>query len=253
MSNEISAVNKGLDYEEKVVMSLTNWGLDAHRTNVTNPDDPEEYKHGFDGGVDIIARYKANTKVEKDLTFYIQCKDLKTELPKSAISEVYAGMHVRKAIDRLSYAVVVTPTTASQETKQFAKSLGVELITAREREILNFAIQTKHATYDNYGPLMKIILYFYTKDPIWIETLPENGNPLSDVAMKEKLLEQTGADFDKAQSLLDSADDYERKAREAKQKALDIQKIAAMRAIQHCGLKSNKESKGADKPDENSG
>jgi len=251
-NNNESAVAKGLDYEDRVVRALTNWGFDAHRTNTTNPDDPEEYKHGFDGGVDIIARYSADTKVKKDLTFYIQCKDLKTELPKSAVSEVYAGMHARKATSRQSYAVVLTTTTASQETMQFAKALGVELITAREKDILKFVVQSKHATYDNYGPLIKIIIYNYTKDPIWIETLPENGNPLSDVAVKEKLLQQTEADFDSAQADLDSADNYERKAKEARQRALDKQKIAAMRAIKASGLKGSKESK-ADKPDEDSG
>lgn len=255
MNNENnSAVNKGLDYEDRVVRALTNWGLDAHRTNVTNPDDPEEYKHGFDGGVDIIARYSADTNVKRDLTFYIQCKDHKHQLTKSAINDVYGGMHARKATDRLSYAVVVTTTTASQETMQYAKSLGVELITAREKDILNYVVQTKHATYDNYGPLMKIIIYHYTKDPIWIDTLPENGNPLSDVAMKEKLLKQTEADFDSAQADLDSADNYERKAKEARQRAIDKQKVAAMRVLQSCGLSNNrsKESK-AEKTDDDSG
>ena len=42
-------------------------------------------------------------------------------------------------------------------------------------------------------------------------------------------MEQSQTDFDKAQSYLDSAMDLERKANEAKQKALDIQKLAAMR------------------------
>lgn len=253
-NEKISAVEKGLDYEDKVVKALTSWGFDAHRTNVTNPDDPEEYKHGFDGGVDIIARYSVDTKVKKDLTFYIQCKHLKTELPKSAVSEVYAGMHARKATSRQNYAVVLTTTDASQETTQFAKALGVELITAREKEVLRFLVQTKHITYDNYGPLMKIIIYNYTKDPIWIDTLPENGNPLSDVAMQEKLLKQTEADFDSAQADLDTADNYERKAKEARQRAIDKQKVAAMRVLQSCGLSGNhkKESK-ADTPADDSG
>lgn len=250
-----SAVTKGLEYEERVVEQLKKWGLDAHRTNVTNPDDPEEYKHGFDGGIDIIARYSAPTKVKKDLTFYIQCKNHKKELTKSAVSEVYAGMHARGNINRLCYAVVITTSTASQETIQFAKSLGVELFTATERNLLEFVIMTGSTAYANYGPLMKIVLYHYTKDPIWIETLPENGNPLSEVAMKEKLLKQTEDDFDSAQADFDSAYHYERKAKEALQRGLDKQKIAAMRVIQSCGLKGgkiDKESK-TNKPDDNSG
>ena len=46
----------------------------------------------------------------------------------------------------------------------------------------------------------------------------------------------------KAQSYLDNAQDLERKANEARQKALDIQKLAAMRAIQASGLKGSKKS-----------
>ena len=84
------------------------------------------------------------------------------------------------------------------------------------------------------------------------ESLPENGNPLSNVAIAEKLLRQAEADFDSAQADLDSADNYERKAKEARQRALDKQKIAAMRAIKASGLKGSKESK-AEKPDEDSG
>lgn len=131
-NNNESAVAKGLAYEEKVVKNLRAWGLDAHRTNITNPDDPEEYKHGFDGGVDIIARFKAKTKLKRDITFYIQCKDHKKELSKSAISEVYAGMHARKNINDICVPVVISESTASQETMQFAKALGVELILAKE-------------------------------------------------------------------------------------------------------------------------
>ena len=65
-------------------------------------------------------------------------------------------------------------------------------------------------------------------------------------------MKQSQTDFDKAQSYLDNAMDLERRANEAKQKALDIQKLAAMRAIQASGLKGCKESK-ADKPDDDSG
>lgn len=254
-NENISAVTKGLEYEDRVVRALQSWGLDAHRTNITNQDDPDEYKHGFDGGVDIIARYKSENKIKRNITFYIQCKDHKSELTKSAISEVYAGMHARRNYNDLCIPVVISTTTASQETMQFAKSLGVELILANEWGILQYINKSKHATYTNYGTLMKIIIYYFTKDSIWIESLPENGNPLSNVAITEKLLKQSQTDFDKAQSYLDNAMDLERRANEAKQKALDIQKLAAMRAIQASGLsgKLNKSDKKANKTDDNSG
>lgn len=250
-------VEKGKAYEEQVVEYLNTHGLDAHRTNVTNPDDPVEYKHGFDGGVDIIAKYSSDTNVKRDLTFYIQCKDHKNEIPKSAISEVFAGMHARRNYNRLCCPVVISTSTASQETIQFAKSLGVELILANEWNTLQFITQTKHANYTNYGPLMKVIIHNLTNDPIWIDTLPEVGNPLSDVAIREKLLKQTEDDYDKVQSYFDTADDLERKAREARQKAIDIQKIAAIRALKSRNFsdkdtETEKESK-AEKSDKESG
>ena len=238
----MSAVNKGFEYEENVVRSLQGWGFTAYRTNKTNPDDPREYKHGFDGGVDIIARYKADTRVKKELTFYIQCKCQKKELTKSAISEVYAGMHARKVVDELSYAVVVGACDASQETIQFAKSLGVELILIKEREILKYAMQTRHVAYSNYGPMLKIILYHYTKDRVWLDTLPENRNPLADANILQRMFEESKTDFNTAQSYLDNAINYERKANEARQKAIDIQKLAVFRALQATG-KNGKERK----------
>ena len=57
--------------------------------------------------------------------------------------------------------------------------------------------------------------------------------------MTEQLLADTKADYDKTQSYMDSADNLERKAREQRQKALDIQRIAAYRAIQIASLENN--------------
>lgn len=253
MSNNNNAVAKGLAYEEQVTSFLNKYGLDAHRTNVTNPDDPEEYKHGFDGGVDIIARYKSENKVKRDITFYIQCKDHKNELTKSAISEVYAGMHARKNYHDLCIPVVISSTTASQETMQFAKSLGVELILATEWGILHYINKSNHAVYANYGTLMKLIIYNITKNPEWIENFPENGNPLSDAAIREKMIEQSKTDFDSIQADYDEIEMMEMKLREKKQKALDKQKNAVMRVLQACNLSGKSDKKNADKQDEESG
>ena len=98
-----SPVEIGIAYENKVVEILQSCGLTAYRTNKANESDPEQYKAGFDGGVDIIAKYSVTVrKIYKDFVFYIQCKCWNgKELTKSAISEVYAGMHARGGDNRL--------------------------------------------------------------------------------------------------------------------------------------------------------
>ena len=70
-----SPVEIGIEYENKVVEILNDCGLEAYRTNKANESDPEQYKAGFDGGVDIIAKYSMTVrKIYKDFVFYIQSK-----------------------------------------------------------------------------------------------------------------------------------------------------------------------------------
>ena len=52
-----TAVEKGLQFEKAVVDMLNKCGFKAWRTNQSNEADPERYKAGFDGGVDIIATF----------------------------------------------------------------------------------------------------------------------------------------------------------------------------------------------------
>lgn len=52
-----SPVEIGIEYENNVVKILQSCGLTAYRTNKANESDPEQYKAGFDGGVDIIPAF----------------------------------------------------------------------------------------------------------------------------------------------------------------------------------------------------
>lgn len=226
------SVSIGIRFEESVVNMLNTCGLEAYRTNKTNIHDPEGYKRGFDGGVDIIATYQTSIKKDRDFVFFIQCKCQKHPLEKSAISEVYAGMHVRKGFGDACIPVVIATCEASQETMQYAKELGVELIMREQMEIIKQAHETGKIPYVNYGTLMKVMLYHYTKDTIWLDTLPLVRNVLSEISMTEQLLEAAKVDFDKAQTYMDRADQMERRAREERQKALDIQKAVVLRSIQ---------------------
>ena len=128
----------------------------------------------------------------------------KEPLTKSTISEVYAGMHARKG------------TTVT--------SLPVP--------------------YGNYGNLMRVILYNYTKDVVWIKTLPESQPALGIQSMRNRMIDEANLDFEQSQTYLDRASSLERKAREQRQKALDIQKSAVYRALQACSFfkKEHKQS-----------
>ncbi len=206
--------------------------MKAYRTNETNIHDPKGYKHGFDGGVDIIATFQTSIKEDRDFVFFIQCKCQKHPLEKSAISEVYAGMHFRKGFGNASIPVVVATCEVSQETMRYAKELGIELFLSTEANLVRNADQTFKVPYGNYGILAKVLLYQRTKDMVWLDTLPSNGNPLSSVSMTDQLFAEFKGYYDKAQSYIDSADNLERKAREHRQIGLDIQRYAAYGVIQ---------------------
>ena len=236
-----SAVDIGITFEKKVLEMLRAYGLEAYRTNKTNIHDPDGYKRGFDGGVDIIATFQTSIKVDRDFVFFIQCKCQEHPLEKSAIAEVYAGMRVRKGFGDASIPVVVATCEVSQETMQYAKELGVELFLSTEANLVRNADQTFKVPYGNYGILTKVLLYQRTKDMIWLDTLPSNGNPLSSVSMTDQLLAEFKGYYDKVQSYMDSADDLEREARERRQIGLDIQRYAAYKIIRS-SANNNKEN-----------
>ena len=68
-----TAVEKGLQFEKAVVDMLNKCGFKAWRTNQSNEADPERYKAGFDGGVDIIATFDVIKPICRNVCFYIQC------------------------------------------------------------------------------------------------------------------------------------------------------------------------------------
>ena len=257
----MSAVNKGFEFEVYVEKILNDCGLRAGRTNKANDHDPENYKRGFDGGVDIIASYTTEPKYNKGYTFYIQCKCYKKDLTKTAIAEVYAGINVRNVKGWNCLPVVIASCDASQETIQYAKDLDVELILRKDWDLIQQAKATGKVTYGNYGTLMKILLYHFTKEETFMQTLPECFGVSKELTETEKLLEQFKQEFNNAQSHLDKAQIFERKRNEEHQKALDIQKASVYKVLQMAGntvvcdnkKKSGKESKSAGKPTDDSG
>lgn len=237
-----SAVDIGFKFEEDVVKMLQTFGLEACRTNKTNIHDPEGYKHGFDGGVDIIATFHTSVKRDRDFTFFIQCKCQKHPLEKSAIAEVFTGMFVRKGSGDSCIPVVFATCEASPDTRRYAKEAGVELFLKEEFYMVNAASPTVKVSYKDYGVLTKVLLYLRTKDTIWLDTLPSNGIATSPITTEEQLLAEIKAEHDKAQSRLDYADSLERQAREQRRIAIDIERTAVYNVVKASGLaKTNKE------------
>lgn len=240
-----SPVEIGIEYENKVVEILNDCGLEAYKTNKANESDPDQYKAGFDGGVDIIAKYSVTVrKIYKDFVFYIQCKCWNgKELTKSAISEVYAGMHARGGASKGSIPVVFATSEASQETRQFAENLGVELILNRELTLISHARTTGSIVYANYGVLMKVILYHYTKDRELLETLPDTNSNVESMTWKEQVLSQTQMDLAMLQSEWDTIANQELKLQQKRQKTLDMTKIAVLRNVQTIDYSRNSHEK----------
>lgn len=240
-----SPVEIGIEYENKVVEILNDCGLEAYRTNKANEADPEQYKAGFDGGVDIIAKYSVTVrKIYKDFVFYIQCKCWNgKELTKSAISEVYAGMHARGGASKGSIPVVFATSEASQETRQFAENLGVELILNRELTLISHARTTGSIVYANYGVLMKVLLYHYTKNRDLLETLPDTNSNVESMTWKEQVLSQTQMDLAMIQSEWDTIANQELKLQQKRQKTLDMTKLAVLRNVQTIDYSKNSHEK----------
>lgn len=228
-----SPVEIGMAYENRVVDILQECGLEAYRTNKANPSDPEQYKAGFDGGVDVIGRYSVKGKVYKDFVFYIQCKCWsEKDLTISAIAEVYAGMHARNGFSKGSIPVVFATVEASEETRLYAKQLGVELILNREMALISQARTAGQIVYANYGVLMKIMLYHYTKDRDLIETLPDTDSNTNTISWKDQLYTQTQMDIAMLQSEWDTIASQELKLQQKRQKAIDKTKLAMLRNVQ---------------------
>ena len=166
-------IKKGYQFEEKVKERLNQCGFQAWRTNCKNKADRKGYRAGFDGGVDVIAEFEMKEPVAIRMRFFIQCKCWKNNVSLSAVMEPHCGRVIRKAYGEGDISVLIATSDASKETRRYAKDLGVEMILAEEIEILKRAEAGKPVPYKNYRKLMQLILYFYTKDTKWLESLSE--------------------------------------------------------------------------------
>ena len=166
-------IKKGYQFEEKVKERLNQCGFQAWRTNCKNKADRKGYRAGFDGGVDVIAEFEMKEPVAIRMRFFIQCKCWKNNVSLPAVREPYCGRDARKEVRKGDIPVLIATLDASKATRRYAKDLGVEMILAEEIEILKEAEAGKPVPYKNYGKLMQLILYFYTKDTKWLESLSE--------------------------------------------------------------------------------
>ena len=169
---------------------------------------------------------------------------------KSAISEVYAGMHARGGVSKGSIPVVFAISEASQETRQFAENLGVELILNRELALISHARTTGSIVYANYGVLMKILLYHYTKNRDLLETLPDTNSNIESITWKDQVLTQTKMEIALLQSEWDTIASQELKLQQKRQKAIDKTKLAMLRNVQTMDFSKNNHEKHikSDKP-----
>lgn len=159
-------------------------------------------------------------------------------------------MHARGGVSKGSIPVVFAISEASQETRQFAENLGVELILNRELALISHARTTGSIVYANYGVLMKILLYHYTKNRDLLETLPDTNSNIESITWKDQVLTQTKMDIAMLQSEWDTIASQELKLQQKRQKAIDKTKLAMLRNVQTMDFSKNNHEKHikSDKP-----
>lgn len=128
MINSLDMVNSytGIDFEKGCVEILEHCGFKAYQTGKE------------DKGVDIIASITIGENVKK---YYIQCKFQNKTLSMHPVQEIFTGTHYRGAD---GIPVLITNNHVTYQAKQYAKALGVEIISAPEWIELKAAHRNKH-------------------------------------------------------------------------------------------------------------
>lgn len=116
----------GIDFEKGCVEILEHCGFKASQTGKK------------DRGVDIIASIVIGENVKK---YYIQCKYRNKTLSMHPVQEIFTGTHYRGAD---GVPVLITNNHVSYQARQYAKSLGVEIISAPEWIEIKEAYRNKH-------------------------------------------------------------------------------------------------------------
>lgn len=115
----------GIDFENGCVELLEHCGFKASKTS-------EE-----DRGVDIIASITTNENAKK---YYIQCKYQNKTLSMHPVQEVFAGTHYHGGD---GIPILITNNHVSYGARQYADTLGVEVIGAPEWTELKEAYKNK--------------------------------------------------------------------------------------------------------------
>lgn len=116
----------GIDFEKGCVEILEHCGFKAYQTGKE------------DKGVDIIASITIGENVKK---YYIQCKFQNKTLSMHPVQEIFTGTHYRGAD---GVPVLITNNHVTYQARQYAKALGVEIISAPEWIELKAAHRNKH-------------------------------------------------------------------------------------------------------------
>ncbi len=128
MLNSLNMVNSytGTDFENGCIELLQHCGF---KVLGTGKDDK---------GVDIIASITIDENVKK---YYIQCKYQNKTLSMHPVQEIFTGTHYRGAD---GVPVLITNNHVSYQARQYAKALGVEIISVPEWIEIKDAYRNKH-------------------------------------------------------------------------------------------------------------
>lgn len=213
MLDGLNMVNNytGIDFEKGCVEILEYCGFKAFQTGKE------------DKGVDIIASITFDENVKK---YYIQCKYQNKTLSMSPVQEVFAGTHYRGADGT---PVLITNNHVSYKARQYAKTLGVEIIGAPEWIELKEAYENKCIINSSRQGLAGILIgalsgnqKFATHNLQVSVVKADNRDALEALVIGE---------FDKALEYREEADRLRQQASDFEKKAIIAQKEGVLKQL----------------------
>lgn len=216
MYNDLFAgCRSGKDFEIRVEKILTHLGF---RVKSTGKDD---------NGIDLIAEGELEGQ---QLCYYIQCKYWNKTVDKSPIQEVIAGA---KFLGEKGVPVVVTNNSFTIGAKEYAKRLGVELISELDWIELERTNEVRAVVHSEPRGLLGIMLGLLAQDRGIIEKSLPVPVRSAEMYTEEMRFNEVMDTFNKSQALLREASESQLHTDRIRQAAITLQKEAFFKVLRY--------------------
>ena len=213
------ACKSGTDYELWVLNLLNIAGFNAKRTGKE------------DNGVDIMAEINICDTIYK---FNIQCKFYNKPIGKAPIQEVYTGSMY---YNNNGNPVVITNNRMTIDALNYAKSMGVEVISQFEFDELSMIVRNKLTINDvkSHLGLLGIIIGQHFKNADYISNSVKSYKSDTDkiIDRADELKDEISSIFDEAESLVRESSEMQMRAIHKYNQALNLQKEALIKHLNY--------------------